>query len=637
MNRLIILIIIPFFLCPLLSYADSDDKLNTEILDNVNSDLSEWIDNQFAQELDSFNIPGATFLLMKGDSILHMKGYGVTDISTNAPVNSESSIFCVASISKTFVATAIMQLVEDGKIQLDENINHYLKSFQIEENYDQPITIRHLLTHTGGFDERNLYTSVRNEDEVVPLAQHLKERMPPQIRPAGEIFTYSNYSYALLGLLVEETAGMPFHSYVSKNITQPLGMSFSGFKRDPDLREHYVRSYLQKEDQLIPYQPDFQLYYPAGSFCSTASDLSRYISMWLKGGNYGGVPILDSTTIVQMHQTNFKNFKDAESGWFLGFSEIQWNGFKVVSHRGEILGFASELALIPEMDLGLFISINASSLQDSKSRVFINRFFHKLLTRLLPQAKLEKDKPKTIPEMGSVSEPITSFTGTYRYTRYAQTTLDKLSVLVGFAPEVEITARGDTLAISNWNEEIIPISGLTFYDAKQNRYMAFGKDANGDVSYFFPNGTSAYHKLSWYEPINFQLFWIGSIILISLISLIVNGIISGIIRRQKSPLLKKVNAMVAFLILLFLLSMSYILITTDPMEFFYGIPSFFKVLLFLPFALILLLLFSIWLLIKEWQLKELRTSDRVFQAVFVLAVVAFIPWLHYWNLLGFNY
>jgi len=635
MKHLIKILIILFLL-----FAGVNDKMYSQKDNSNTSDLSilnEWIDSQFEKGLDSFNIPGATFVLMRGDSILHMSGYGIADVESKTKVNNELSIFRIASISKTFVGTAIMQLYEKGKVKLDDDINNYLKTFQIENKFGNPITLKHLLTHTAGFDERNIGTAVKTEKNVISLAQYLKKRMPPQIRPAGEALTYSNHGFALLGLIVEEVSGLSFDEYVTKSILKPLRMNSSGFVRIPELKKNYVTSYLQKENRLIPYQLNFSLDYPAGSFNSTASDMSHYISMYLNNGNFKGNQILDSTTVIKMHKTAFKHYEEADGGWLLGFYESHWNGLKIVEHGGDIQGFASELLLIPEKNIGLFLSVNASAIPGSKSRIFIRSFIDNLWGKLMPDVLAEKEKLKIIPEMGSVAEPLKTFSGTYRFTRYAQTTIDKLAVLIGFAPEVEIISKGDTLEILEWNDKLIPISDLTFYSTKYDNYMAFGRNSKGNISYFFPSGTSSFHKLKWYEPVKFQIYWIGSIVIILLIAIITGVIRKIFIQNEKSHLIQKINFIIAFLIILFLALIAFVLIKTDPQEFSYGIPLILKFILVLPFIFILLEVIAIWLILKNWQSKDLGTNELIFQSIITISVLAFIPWLMYWNLIGFNY
>jgi CubicO group peptidase (beta-lactamase class C family) len=630
MKNLLILVLV---FCSLIS---SKNQVYSQDTDDQTCDLNSWIDSQFTKGMDSFNIAGATIVLMQGDSILHINGYGLADIESNIPVNSYSSIFGIASISKTFVATAIMQLYEDGRLELDRDVNNYLKTFQLKYKFNDSVTIENLLTHTAGFDERNIGTAVRTEKDVISLAQYLKKRMPPQIRPAGKVITYSNHGYALLGLIVEEVSGLSFDEYVRKMILKPLEMNYSGYKRQAELEKNYVTSYLQTNNQLIPYKPDFQLVYPAGSLSTTASDMGHYISMFLRNGNYKGIQILDSATVVKMHQTGFKQYEKSINGWLLGFYEGDWHKIRLIMHGGDIQGFASELILIPEKNTGLFLCVNSSSIQNSKSRIFIGNFINGLLLRLMPDSIVENEKSKVSPEIGSVDEPLEKFTGTYRYTRYAYTTIDKLAILIGFAPEIEIVTKDNTLEVLQRNDKLVPISNLRFYSKKYDKYVAFGRGTKGEISYFFGDYNS-YVKLRWYEPIKFQIFWVGSITLILLIYIFASIVSKLFGLKKKIHLIKKVNFSLASIIIVFIAVFALVFMNTDPQEFFYGMPLSIKIALVLPFLIILLDFISLYLLTKAFRYKELGTLDLIYQSIFTVSALFFIPWLMYYNLIGFNF
>lgn len=617
------------------SFISFENKIYSQNANDQTSDLNSWIDSQFKEGMDSFNIAGATIVLMKGDSILHINAYGLADIESNTPVDYNSSIFGIGSVSKTFVATAVMQLVEEGNLELDRDINSYLTTFQLEYKFNDSITVRHLLTHTAGFDDRNIGTSVLAENDVIPLAQYLKKRMPPQIRPSGQVISYSNHGYALLGLIVEEVSGLAFHEYIKQRILNPLEMDCSGFKRQAKLKENYVTSYLQKGDQLIPYQSDFELNYPAGALGTTASDMGHYIAMFLNNGNYKGVQILDSASIAKMYNTPFRHYEKSKYGWLYGFPESDWYGMKLYGHGGAIQGFASQLSLLPEKNIGLFISANSSSYPNSESRVFIDNFIYDLLKRLIPESLVEKEEPKASLRIGSVDEPLDKFTGTYRYTQYAHKTFDKVGILIGLAPEIEIALKGDTLNVMPWNDKLVPVSDLTFY-SKYGNYVAFGKNTKGEISYFFAEAFS-YQKLKWYEPVKFQMLWIGSIILILLIYIVVSAVRKLFNRNKKSHLIKKLNFSLASLIVAFLVMLAYGLITTDPLDFFYGVPLLINIALVIPFLVIPLVFTNIYLLIKAIRLKELGTFSLIYQSIILVAVLFFIPWLMYYNLIGFNY
>jgi len=625
--------IIPFLIIVIL--FSSKNQIHSQKTNEPTPDLHAWIDSQFTAGMDSFNIAGATIVLMQGDSVLHMNGYGLADIESNTPVNSHSSIFGVASVSKTFVGTAVMQLVEDGKLALDRDVNSYLTSLQLEYNFNDSITAEHLLTHTAGLEDRNIGTAVRTEEDIIPLAQYLKTQMAQQIRPAGVAISYSNHGYALLGLIVEEVSGLPFHEYVKQRILNPLEMNYSGFKRQAELKENYITSYLQKGKQLIPYQPNYHLYYPAASLSTTAADMGNYISMFLNDGHFKGNQILDSTTVAKMFHTAFRHYEKSNNGWLLGFIESQWNGLRLVRHGGALQGFLSDLMLIPEKNIGLFISVNSSSMPHSKSQIFINQFAHNLLTRLMPKSMIEQEKAKDKPTVGAVDEALEDFTGKYRFTRYAHTTFDKLALLVGFAPEIEIVQKDNTLEILQWNDQLVPISDLTFH-SKYDRYAAFGRDTKGEISYFFVDAYS-YNKLKWYEPISFQMLWVGSIMLILLIYIISSAIRQLFVRNKKRHLIKTINFSLASLIVLFITVLSLVLIKIDPQEFFNGVPLLIKIALLIPFLIIPLELVTIYLLTKAIRFKELGTFDLIYQSLITVAVLFFIPWLMYYNLIGFNY
>jgi CubicO group peptidase (beta-lactamase class C family) len=601
-------------------------------------DLDSWVDSEFNRGIEGYNIPGACFVLIQGDSVRHINGYGVTDIETTTPVNFDSSIFRIGSISKTVVATAAMKLYEDRKLKLEVDINHYLKSFQIDYKFNDSITVENLLTHTSGLDWRNIGWVVANEKDVIPLSEYFKKRMPPQIRPAGKVITYSNHGMGLLALVVEEVSGMPFYEYVEKEITIPLNMYSSGFKEKKELENHYVSNYLQKDGKLIPSAPVYMLNYPTGSFYSTASDMGKYISMFLNYGKFQGVRVLDSTTVVKMFRTAFKQYDEAVYGRPLGFDEMYWNGYKIIWHAGEYQGFLSYLMMIPEINSGFFLSINSSNMTNrySPGMNFIQSTTNNLLEKLIPYSPDKKNVSYNQPKTGAVDEPLEAFAGTYRTTIYiAQNTLDKIAVLLGFMNEIKIVAKDSILEIVGWVDEYRPVSDLKF-QSNYGKYIAFGRNAKGEISYFFDNATS-YQKLMWYESIKFQRYWLETIVSVLLIFIIASIAGRLFFGSNKSPLIRKVNLSIASFIILFCALFALNLVIIEPSELFYGIPLLLKIALVIPFLIIFLELFSTYLLIKAIRCKELSVFNLVCHSIVLLTGLAFIPLLMTYNLIGYNY
>lgn len=624
-----------FTLLTLFSFLSFQYELSANTKHKEITELNTWIDSLFTANLESLNIAGAAVIIVQGDSILHINGYGVGDIESKKAVDAYTSIFGVGSVSKTFVAAAAMHLVEQGKIDLDRDVNRYLKSIQLNYPFNDSITVRHLLTHLAGFDDNNIATMVHSEEKLIPLAEYIKTRMSPQIRPSGKAIAYSNNGYALLGLIIEEVSGMPFHEYVKEYILTPLEMNHSSFRRQADLEENYVTSYFNNGVQLVPYKTGFHHFYPAGSFRSTAADMGNYIKMWLKNGNFKGAQLLDSATVYQMHNTGFDHYEDADFGRLLGFTESAWYGERIVYHSGGVQGFRSLLTLVPEKNIGVFTCVNSSNTHQQESRIFMEEFKNHLFEQLMPERMVQNEITSSMPKVGEVDEPLEKFTGKYRHLSYAHTTLDKVALLLGLAKEIEIVSNDSALEIVEWKEKLRPVYDLTFY-SNYNRHQAFGRNTKGDISYFYIDAY-AYEKLKWYEPLKFQRIWIGSIFLMLLIYLITIGIRLLFIHKRERHLLNKINFSLSTLIILFMIIFAYSLFTTDPMQFFIGVSSIMKVALVIPFLIIPLNFASVYLLIRVIKNKEMRALGLVFQSLAMIASVLFIPWLHYYNLIGFNY
>ena len=168
-------------------------------------DVGAFVDGYVAHQLEDYGIPGATVSVVKDGEVIFAKGYGEADVKAEEPVVADETLFRIASTNKLFTATAVMQLVEEGRLDLDRDVNAYLDDVEIPDTYPgQPVTLRHLLTHTAGFEERITGTLARDADDVAPLGEHLSENVPARVRPPGEVTSYSNYGVALAGHVVEE-------------------------------------------------------------------------------------------------------------------------------------------------------------------------------------------------------------------------------------------------------------------------------------------------------------------------------------------------------------------------------------------------------------------------------------------------
>ncbi|MBA2682520.1 MAG: serine hydrolase [Ktedonobacteraceae bacterium] len=192
-------------------------------------ELETFLDGVMSKQLADDHIPGATVSIVKDGHVLLDKGYGYADIQQGKKVQADSTLFRLGSVSKLFTWTAMMQLVEEGKVDLHTDVNTYLKTFHIPATYPQPITIENLLTHTAGFEDGTIGQLVPQASDLEPLGMWLPRHIPARIFPPGVVTAYSDYGAALAGYIIEQVSGMPFDQYIEQHLFQPLEMHQSTF------------------------------------------------------------------------------------------------------------------------------------------------------------------------------------------------------------------------------------------------------------------------------------------------------------------------------------------------------------------------------------------------------------------------
>lgn len=333
------------------------------------------------------NFPGAALVIVKDGEIAFSGQYGYADLDNKIPVNTDKTVFFVESVSKSFTATAIMQLAEKNLIDLHADVNEYLVSFQLESAFSKPVTAADLLVHTGGFDDTDIGAYAKAEGEVTPLKDYVKNHLPRRVLPPGEVVSYSNHGYALAGLLVEEIAAMKFADYMDEEILKPLDMNNSSFILSPDMEKHLALPYLLQNDTFAPGTFLFHNYSPAGGLKATARDMANFIIAHLENGKYSGHQILQESTIRKMHHRQFTHH-DKLPGWAFGFYESYINGYRCLVHGGSNrLGHSSLLFMLPDENFGYFLSLNTFNLDlhDQFLEELMDKFYPEKEETMLPQ------------------------------------------------------------------------------------------------------------------------------------------------------------------------------------------------------------------------------------------------------------
>ncbi|MBB6244551.1 serine hydrolase domain-containing protein [Rhodanobacter sp. MP1X3] len=350
-------------------------------------DSGVWLDGLFPYGLAKNNLAAAVVVVVKDGQILVSRGYGYADIAANKKVDPATTLFRPGSISKTFLWTAVMQLVEQGKLNLDADVNQYL-DFTIAPRDGKPITMRDLMTHTPGFEEtlKNLFS----HDDQLPMSNEawLKEWIPERVFAPGEVSAYSNYGAALAGYIVQRVSGQPFDEYIEQHIYQPLGMQHATFRQPlpANLKGDMAKSYASASTP--PKSFEMVVSDPAGGMSVSGEDMARFMIAHLQNGTYNNVQILRPETAKAMH--DFTHYSvPGLMPMALGFYHMDRNGQTIIGHGGDTELFHSGMMLFLQQNVGIFVSIDGDKdggLRKQLLEAFTDRYFPALPQ--LPQPTL---------------------------------------------------------------------------------------------------------------------------------------------------------------------------------------------------------------------------------------------------------
>ena len=586
-------------------------------------------DSLMAAEMAKWRVPGGVLVAVRGGQVLYAHGYGYADLEQRTPVDPERTIFRVASVSKLVTATAAMQLVERGQLALDADVNSYLKGFQLEPAFPEPVTLFHLLTHTGGFDDRNIARKSLPGVETEPLGQYLARRMPARILPPGRYLSYSNHGMALAGLIVEEVSGRPFDRFVHDHLFTPLGMKRSSFAA-PVVPADLARGY-DDSDPPRPLPAEFVKTVPASMLTTTGADMARFAIAHLQLGSMGAERILEARLLQEMHRRQFTQ-DSLLPGIGFGFWERFQNGERGLWHDGDGAGFTSLLYLLPEHDTGFFIVFNGEGGNAARGAIL-----KALLDRYFPD---ERPAVTAVAFAGAASEA-RRCAGPYVNDRYGHLGIERLVSLVDL---VELRRDTDS-TLEFLGNRYVAIAPLRFQRVNGRGLLVFEADAEGRVVHMFTGGSIArvYERSPWYEAPRVQLGIIAACVTVFVTTLLVWPFVLIVGRRRRgmrgAGLLRRGEALaiaIALLDLLFLAGFSYYLAQSPP-PIVYGIPPMLFALFTIPILSLPLTVVLIVECLRKWgDAADSRRSQLHFSLVTVVAVGCLL-WLSEWNLIGYRF
>jgi len=520
----------------------SEEPAHTATL--TSQDLSAYLDGILPSAMATGDIAGATVVVVQEDHVLLAKAYGVSDVKKHTPVSASQTLFRPGSISKLFTWTALMQLVEAGKVDLDADVNQYL-DFHIDGYGGKPITLRHLMTHTPGFEEGLKDLLIKDPKAMISLETAIKANTPRAIYPPGAVPAYSNYGAGLAGYIIQRVSGMPFETYVEQKIFAPLQMSASTFRQPVPqaLQSRLSQGYIQASSDPVTFEycPES----PAGALSTTAPDMAHFMLAHLNGGSLPTLGessrILKPETVDKMHAAA-NHPAEGIDAMALGFYEQNRNGFRAIAHGGDLIAFHSDLLLIPAARVGIFMSFNSVgrnratyALRTALTEGFMDRYF--------PRAQPLPAAPKASDSSKMHAEHVAGHS--YELSRRADTNLFSLLYMTG-QTGAQVTEKGTLLfdALLGLNDkprEFEEVTPWMWREVHGEMRLAAVLNGDGSIRWMVPDGygpifvfqpVPGWRSKAWLQPVI-----VTSAALVTLGSLIwlVGGVRRRVARWRKVP------------------------------------------------------------------------------------------------------
>lgn len=636
-----------FSCLPIFTHASNlDERKAPEILSHELTpfDLEAFFDDVIPLQIDQADVAGMVISVVKDGTCLFSKGYGYADTVNKIEISPEKTIFRPGSISKLFIWTAIMQQVEQGKLDLDEDINKYL-DFKIPPAFEKPMTLRDIMTQRSGFEETFKDIIVASTDDLQPLSEYLQLHMPRRIFPPGTTPAYSNYATTMAAYIVERVSGQNFNDYVEEHIFKPLEMNNSTFNQPlPDrLKTSMSNGYKLGSSEPKPFEL-FQIA-PAGALSTSAVDMTHFMIMHLQNGLYRSAQLLKPETILKMHARQ-DGWPKSMNAMCLGFYEKSQNGYRIIGHEGHTVLFHSNLFLNLDANTGVFISYNSAG----QSKLDLSALlFDKFMDRYYPQI-ISKEMEKK-----SETSNFEDIVGTYVPSRRFETTFLAVSKLF---LQFQITANLEdtTISMTGFNgmngtpihfQEIEP---MVFQEVDGKAKIAFVKDTNGQ-NVVHANYDVYYPSLVFQQLNNmldsqgFNYLILGFSLSVILLTLLAWPVTAMLRKRYKKPTLISSNEkklqrgvhLACISITFYVIGLLVFASTLSDLTMLSGKNDLWlRLLQVIALSIGLSTLGVIYYTMKCWLDKEQWFWNKIWNTFVSFACIGFFWFIYHWNLLSID-
>src|SRR5215470_697081 len=604
------------------------------------ADLESFLDGFMPQQIERADIAGAVIAVVKDGKLLFAKGYGYSDYEKKAPVSPENTLFRPGSISKLFTWTSVMQLVEQGKLDLDRDVNDYL-DFKIPPAWGKPITLRDIMTHRPGFEETVKELLVGSEKELSPIAQYLPAHLPARIFPPGTTPAYSNYATTMAAYIVQRVSGQPFNDYVEAHIFKPLGMEHATFRQPlPEaLKPLMSKGYQEASGGAKEFE--WVEAAPAGSVSASAESMTHFMIAHLQNGKYGDVQILRPETAVQMHQRQ-QGWPAPMNAMCLGFYEESRNGQRIIGHGGDTQWFHSDLHLLLDSNVGFFVSYNSAGKDEVSPRTVL---FDKFLERYFPVP------PGNEATLSSAAQDAHKVAGLYKISRRFETNLLAVTTVLGEA-KVAADTKDNTIYIEDFLKNLNgkakhfrEVAPMVFRAVDGPEKIAFQNDASGHTTVYIDYPFMVFQPVSGAldnKILNYVI--VGCSLGVIALTLLLWPVAAMLRKHYAKPLtlspqaqrLRTFMHIVCIAVMVYLVGVALVLQALEKLAL--GASGDWKIHLLQALGVLIGLgaLIAIYNSLKSWGDPEQWGWYKIWNTLLAFGCVGFFWFIYHWHLLNFN-
>ncbi len=585
------------------------------------SPLEHFARTTFPVLADSFGVPGAALAVVDSGGPVAMQGYGVADVRSQVPIDSERTLFRVASVSKPVTATAILLLAERHQLDLHVDVNAQLGELRVPAVFGVPIRPHDLLTHTAGFDERIFGGG--DPTAAPDLQEYLAATLPERVYPPGALHAYSNHGYGLLGALLEDATGLSFPGAMDELVLKPLGMTASTFAQPPppQLRPRLATGHACGGDRgsCVPLPYDYLAFAPAGALQTTVSDLGRFAAAQLTDTGR----VLGQATLQSMQAAQWRGHPSL-TGMGYGWHRGLLGRYEALRHAGGWAGWSAQAIVVPGAGVGYVVAVNTDD--------------HGLLAALAERFAAEVlGGPLAVSAVPDGN--LNRYEGKYRLARHVHHGADRVAILAGFPmPDLQVEAAGDTVLLLTAGpsvRRVISVGDGAFVEpGLAPRRFAFVRDGAGRL--VLHGDYASLERLPWWATRRTTAWALGCSGILLLVAVVAMHF-SGWRGQQVSTTLRRARVLAtlgAICLFGFVAALVAAFLSLGPQGLVYGLPGWVRFAFVLPVIGGVCALAATVPLGLAMKRREGSWWAHTWLVTVIFAILGTLPVLAYWNLLG---